>query len=227
VWPWSPCERDAQARARAWQPWAWCRRAGVGERAGRCCAALVTRREHEVLARNAPARLLYEEYGFVAHRRLVGFTLAGAPLRSRPAGRVRLHPIGTSEALALFAACAAEELAAAAPPWQLEAPSLVRLGPSTRMYAVVPAGAEGAAGYLVLGPEGPLAGLVHLGILPAGRRRGLGTAALVAALAAHPEVEGLSVPPLVPDASPLVPFLQAVGAVRDADEQLEMELDLR
>jgi hypothetical protein len=30
----------------------------------------------------------------------------------------------------------------------------------------------------------------------------------------------------VPTASPLVPFLQALGAMRDPDEQIEMELAL-
>ena len=70
------------------------------------------------------------------------------------------------------------------------------------------------------------AGLVHLGIVPAWRRHGLGTAALAAALRAHPAVEDFYAPPLVPTASPLVPFLQALGAVRDPDEQIEMELAL-
>jgi hypothetical protein len=94
------------------------------------------------------------------------------------------------------------------------------------MYAVVPAGATRAAGYLVLGAGSAVAGLVHLGIVPAQRRQGLGTAALAAALRGHPDVEAFYVPPLVPAASPLVPFLQALGALRDPDEQLEMELDL-
>jgi ribosomal protein S18 acetylase RimI-like enzyme len=180
----------------------------------------------EVLARNAPARFLYEAHGFVPRRRLVGFTVTGAPLRSRQVGRVYLHPIGTHEALAHFAACTAQEMAAAAPPWQLDAPSLARLGPSTSMYAVVPAGAARAAGYLVLGQSSSEAGLVHLGIVPARRRQGLGTAALAAALREHTTVETLCVPPLVPAASPLVPFLQALGAVRDPNEQIEMELAL-
>src|SRR5919199_1046473 len=144
----------------------------------------------EVLARNAPARVLYDAHGFVPRRRLVGFAVAAAPL------------------------------------WQLDAPSLARLGPSTRMYAVVPAGAARAAGYLVLGQSNSVAGLVHLGIVPARRRQGLGTAALAAALREYPTLETLYVPPLVPAASPLVPFLQALGGVRDRDEQIEMELAL-
>jgi GNAT superfamily N-acetyltransferase len=180
----------------------------------------------EVLARNAPARHLYEAQGFVPRRHLVGFTLAGAPLRSRQAGRVHLQPIGARAALALFAACTAQERAEAAPPWQLEAPSLVRVGPSTRLYAVVPTGAARAAGYLVLEQSSAAAGLVHLGIVPAWRRHGLGTAALAAALREHPAVEDFYAPPLVPTASPLVPFLQALGAMRDPDEQIEMELAL-
>ncbi|HKO24934.1 MAG TPA: GNAT family N-acetyltransferase, partial [Chloroflexota bacterium] len=81
----------------------------------------------EVLAHNAPARVLYEAHGFVPRRPLVGFTVASAPLRSRRVGRVHLQPIGARAALALFAACTAEERAEAAPPWQLEAPSLVRV----------------------------------------------------------------------------------------------------
>src|SRR5919198_246746 len=136
-------------------------------------------------------------------------------------GRVHLQPIGAHEALAHFAACTAQELAEAAPPWQLDAPSLARLGPSTRMYAVVPAGAARAAGYLVLGQSNSVAGLVHLGIVPARRRQGLGTAALATALREYPTLETLYVPPLVPAASPLVPFLQALGGVRDRDEQIE------
>jgi ribosomal protein S18 acetylase RimI-like enzyme len=180
----------------------------------------------EVRARNAPARVLYEAHGFEPRRRLVGFTVAGAPLRSRQMGRAHLHPIGAHEALALFAACTAQEMAEATPPWQLDAPSLARLGPSTRMYAVVAAGTARAAGYLVLGQGSSVAGLVHLGIVPARRRQGLGTAALAAALREHPAVENLEVPPLVPAASPLAPFLQALGAVRDPDEQIEMELAL-
>jgi GNAT superfamily N-acetyltransferase len=117
-------------------------------------------------------------------------------------------------------------MAEAAPPWQLDAPSLARLGSSTRMYAVVPAGAARAAGYLVLGQSSSAAGLVHLGIVPAWRRQGLGTAALAAALREYPTLETLYVPPLVPAASPLVPFLHALGGVRDRDEQIEMELAL-
>ena len=180
----------------------------------------------EVLARNAPARLLYDAHGFLPRRRLVSFTLAGTPLHSRPAGRVHLQPIGVREALALFAACTAEEMAEAAPPWQIDAASLVRVAPSTSMYAVVPAGAARAAGYMVLGLGSSVAGLVHLGIVPAQRRQGLGTAVLAAALREHPAVEDFYAPPLVPAASPLVPFLQALGAVRDPDEQIETELAL-
>jgi GNAT superfamily N-acetyltransferase len=180
----------------------------------------------EVLAHNVPARVLYEAHGFVPRRRLVGFTVASAPLRSRRVGRVHLQPIGAHEALAHFATCTAQEMAEAAPPWQLDAPSLARLGSSTRMYAVVPAGATRAAGYLVLGQSDSVAGLVHLGVVPAWRRQGLGTAALAAALREYPTLETLYVPPLVPAASSLVPFLQALGGVRDRDEQIEMELAL-
>ncbi|MGG7379098.1 hypothetical protein ACQ7B2_10185, partial [Escherichia coli] len=72
---------------------------------------------------------------------------------------VHLQPIGAHEALAHFAACTAQQMAEAAPPWQLDAPSLARLGSSTRMYAVVPAGATRAAGYLVLGQSDSVAGL--------------------------------------------------------------------
>src|SRR5918911_216634 len=145
-----------------------------GEPAGVALAAVRARREG-TRARLATMGVVPE------HRRLVGFTVASAPLRARQVGRVHLQPIGAHEALAHFAACTAQEMAEAAPPWQLEAPSLARMGPSTRMYAVVPAGDARAAGYLVLGQSNSVAGLVHLGIVPARRRQGLGTAALAAA----------------------------------------------
>ncbi len=180
----------------------------------------------EVLAGNAPARLLYEGAGFEPRRRLLGFTLPAAPLRMRATGAVRLRPIDGRAALTLFAACTAGEMPDAAPAWQLDAPALARFGPPTALYAVEADGARGAVGYLVVGEARPSAGLVHIGIVPAWRWRGLGTAALAAALTAHHDVTELHVPPLIPDASSLVPFLQALGAARAAEEQIEMVLPL-
>jgi ribosomal protein S18 acetylase RimI-like enzyme len=180
----------------------------------------------EVLADNAPARLLYEGAGFEPRRRLLGFTLPAASLRARAHSVVRLRPIDGRVALTLFAACTAGELPDAAPAWQLDAPALARFGPPTALYAVEADGALGAVGYLVLGEARPSAGLVHIGIVPVWRRRGLGTAALAVALARHPDVAELHVPPLIPEVSSLVPFLQALGAARETEEQIEMALPL-
>ena len=216
----------------------------------------------EVFAGNAPARLLYEAHGFLSRRRLLGFTLPAAPLHASTIDSVTLRPAQNGELLPLFAICVAAELPEAAPPWQLDAPALMRFGPPTALYRIETRHASGAdptsgtagahatptasgtdpnsgtaqesappnsaitAGYLVLGQGRPAAGLVHLGILPSWRRRGIATAALAAALAQHPDIEELYVPQLVPEASPLVPFLQALGAARESEEQIEMELEL-
>ncbi len=46
------------------------------------------------------------------------------------------------------------------------------------------------------------------------------------AFAFYPAADSLTVPPLVPASSTLVPFLGACGAVRAPDEHLEMTLTL-
>lgn len=178
----------------------------------------------EVFVNNTPARTLYESAGFVPGRRLLGFSVPAAPIRARAGGDVALRPATSRELLPLFAACIAAEPSEAAPPWQLDAPALLRFGPPSALYIIVTD--AGAVGYLILGQTRPSAGLVHLGILPTWRRRGLATAALAAALRLHSDVEELYVPQLLPEASALVPFLRSLGGVPDPEEQTEMELEI-
>lgn len=180
----------------------------------------------EVFASNVAALGLYKAHAFVARRRLLGFSLDAARLRVPDRISASLRPIDSKAALTLQAACAVGEPAEAAPPWQLDAPSLARFGPPTNLYAVETSGATAPVGYLVLGSARPSAHLVHLGILPRWRRRGVATAALAAALRQHPDITSLFVPPIVPEASSLTPFLRAVGSRLDDTEQFEMELDL-
>lgn len=180
----------------------------------------------EVFVNNAPARTLYESAGFVPIRRLLGFSVPAVPIRASASGDVALRPATSRELLPIFAACVGAEPPDAAPPWQLDAPALLRFGPPSALYVVDASAAGGAVGYLILGQTRPAAGLVHLGILPAWRRQGLATTALVAALRRHPDVEELYVPQLLPEASALVPFLRALGGVPDPEEQIEMELAL-
>ena len=180
----------------------------------------------EVFANNTAARRLYEAHGFIAVRRLLGFTLPGAALRARRGAEVALRPLEGPAALPLFAACASGAMPAAAPAWQVEAPALARLRAPTRLYAVEAPLSSTTAGYLALRPGRPSGALLHLAILPRWRRRGLATTALRAVLEAHPEIKELAVPALAPEASMLVPFFAACGGVRDQEEQLEMLLDL-
>lgn len=194
----------------------------VGEARARGSRMLVL----EVFAHNTPARRLYEGAGFVARRRLLGFTLRRAQLRAHDPGAVALRAAARDETLGLFAACTARERPEAAPPWQLDVAALARFGPPTALYAIIPAGSAAPTGYLVLGQGRPAAHLVHLGILPAWRRRGLATAALAATLPAHPDLEEFHLPQLVPEASSLVPFLRSLGATQEPEEQMEMALDV-
>jgi len=202
----------------------------------------------QVHASNAPARRLYESLGFVAARRLLGFTLPRASVGSgqwtvgsgtsdlpdkeevdrgvRPA--VALQPVAAPLALPLVEACLAGQPPAARPSWQMETSSLARLASPAQVYMVSPPGQK-SVGYVALTttPDDTTgATLLHIGILPESRRRGWGRAAVDMALALYPTVDSLTVPPLVPGSSTLVPFLTACGAVRAPEEHLEMSLTL-
>jgi GNAT superfamily N-acetyltransferase len=191
----------------------------VADARGRGSLAVVL----EVFEGNRAAVRLYEGGGFVASRRLLGFSL---PIEGLPADDppiVTLRPVAAPVLLPLFDVCASEGPAEAAPPWQLEAVSLARLGPSAAVYAIVERGGARPAGYVALTGEGPGARLVGLGIVPARRRLGLAARALGALGALYPDIAALSLAPLVPERSTLVPFLVAVGAAPVADgAQVEM-----
>jgi len=205
----------------------------------------------QVHVSNAPARRLYESLGFIATRRLLGFTLPRTSIGSRgvshtprqlPVGSgttgiideteadvsVTLQPVAAPLALPLAEACLAGEAPAARPAWQMETLSLARLASPAQVYTIMPRG-ERAVGYVALTttPDaGAAAMLLHIGILPAARRQGWGRAAVDAAFALYPTADSFSVPPLVPASSPLVPFLIACGAVRAPEEHVEMTLTL-
>jgi len=209
----------------------------------------------QVHASNAPARRLYESLGFVAARRLLGFTLPRAsagrrgvsqtPVSQTPrqwaAGSgttgitketeagvsVTLQPVAAPLALPLVEACLAGEPPAARPSWQMETSSLARLTLPAQVHTIILPGQK-PVGYVALTPDPAGAGatLLHIGILPESRRRGWGRAAVDMALALYPTVDSLTVPPLVPGSSTLVPFLTACGAVRAPEEHLEMSLTL-
>lgn len=181
----------------------------------------------EVFTGNTAARRLYETHDFVAWRELRGYTLPAAHLRTQDPSIVRLRPIAPVAALPLFAACTSGEAPEAMPSWQVDAPSLARLQPPTSVYAIEAHGAAQPAGYLAAGDSATGLRLLHLGILPQWRRQGIGTAALGALLAAYPQEGKLLVAPLVPAASPLVPFLEACGATQQRESQQEMILTLR
>jgi len=179
----------------------------------------------EAFERNVAAVRLYEGNGFIVARRLLGFAL---PLASPPAHdahdahAVTLHPAGAPELLPLFSLCASAEAPEAAPPWQVEAVSLARLGPSAPVYVMTERGSARPAGYVALTGAGPVARLAGLGVAPAWRRRGLATAALAALREARPDVTELSVAALTPERSALTPFLAARGVTQANEAQLEM-----
>jgi len=187
----------------------------------------------EAFERNAAAVHLYENHGFVAARRLLGFTLSMTEL-PRDAASASLPAITLREAAAplllpLITLCAGAEPPEAAPPWQLEAMSLTRLGPAASVYAF--AEEDGLAGprtvgYVALTGEVPDARLAGLGVVPAKRRQGLATAALVALHDTRPDIATLSTPPLAPEKSALVPFLTTLGAPPSNEAQVEMRLPL-
>ena len=187
----------------------------------------------EAFERNVAAVRLYESHGFVAARRLLGFTLTmeALPRDTASAGlpAITLREATAPALLPLITLCASAEPPDAAPPWQLEAISLARLGPMASVYAF----AEGSglvgmrpAGYVALTGEGPDARLTGLGVIPAKRRRKLATAALAALRDMRPDIAILSPPPLVPERSALVPFLTALGAAAANEAQVEMRLSL-
>ncbi len=141
---------------------------------------------------------------------------------------VTLQPVVAPFALPLVEACLAGELPEARPTWQMETSSLARLASPAQVYTVVPH-SERAVGYVALTttPDDTAAAtLLHLGILPASRRQGWGRSAVEAAFALYPTADSLTVPPLVPASSTLVPFLNACGAVRAPEEHVEMALTL-
>jgi len=175
----------------------------------------------EAFERNAAAVRLYEGNGFVVARRLLGFALPLASMLPTGLAAVTLHPVDAPGLLPLFSLCASAEPPEAAPPWQVEAVSLTRLGPSAAVYVVAERGSVRPAGYVALTGAGA-ARLVGLGVAPARRRRGLATAALAALREARPDVTELSVAPLVPERSALAPFLAACGAAQANEAQLEM-----
>jgi len=187
----------------------------------------------EAFERNAAAVHLYENHGFVAARRLLGFTLSMTEL-PRDAASASLPAVTLREAAApallpLITLCASAEPPEAAPPWQLEAMSLTRLGPAASIYAFAEGGGLAGmhpSGYVALTGEGPDARLAGLGVIPAKRRQGLATAALVALRATRPGLATLSTPPLAPEKSALVPFLTALGAAPANEAQVEMRLSL-
>ncbi len=180
----------------------------------------------EAFVHNAPAVRLYESRGFAARRRLLGCSLAAAPLRARDPGDVSLVAAGSDAMLAAYDLCTTGEDAAALPPWQLDRPALARFGPPTGLYIVQVGGVSEAVGYLVLGQSRPTAHLVHLGVAPRWRRRGVATRALAAAARLYRDLDTFYVPQLLPEASSLAPFLRALGAVEERYPQIEMWLDL-
>jgi len=181
----------------------------------------------EVLESNTGARRLYEGHGFAPTRRLLGFSLRDAPLPAAHGGaprgeRVALRAASGPEILTLFTRCVEGESPAARPPWQLDAPFLARLAPSVTAYTITASCAgNSAVGYVVLSGDRPTMRLLHLGVLPEWRRRGDASAALAAARASHADSEDLRVAALVPEASVLVPFLRARGAVEARESQIE------
>ncbi len=187
----------------------------------------------EAFERNAAAVHLYESHGFVAARRLLGFTLSMTEL-PRDAASASLPAITLREAAApllfpLITLCAGAEPPEAAPPWQLEAMSLTRLGPAASIYAFAEGGGLAGLrpdGYVALTGEEPDARLAGLGVVPAKRRQRLATAALVALRDTRPGITTLSTPPLAPEKSALVPFLTTLGAAPANEAQVEMRLSL-
>ncbi len=187
----------------------------------------------EAFERNAAAIHLYESHGFVVARRLLGFTLPMADL-PRDAAAATLPAITLREAAAplllpLITLCASAEPPEAAPPWQLEAMSLARLGPTASIYAFAEGGGLASlrpVGYVALTGEGPDARLAGLGVVPTKRRRKLATAMLVALRDTHPSIATLSTPPLAPEKSVLAPFLTTLGAAAANEAQVEMRLSL-
>lgn len=187
----------------------------------------------EAFERNAAALHLYESHGFVAARRLLGFTLSmtelprDAAATTRPA--ITLRATEAPLLLPLITLCASAEPPEAAPPWQLEAMSLTRLGPAASIYAFAEGGGLAGVrpvGYVALTGEGPGARLAGLGVVPAKRRQGLAMAALAALRATRPGLATLSMPPLAPEKSALVPFLTTLGAAPANEAQVEMRLSL-
>jgi ribosomal protein S18 acetylase RimI-like enzyme len=178
----------------------------------------------EVFTSNESAYRLYTAHGFRPTRRLLGFSLRREQLSGPVGPAMALRSIERPEVLSHYAACVADEIPAALPPWQLDATVLARLVAPTAFYAIDDAATGTAVGYLVLGRERPAAHLVHLGIVPRYRRRGHGTAALQATFAAHGDLHELHLPQLIPEASSLVPFLIALGATAEPEDQFEMQL---
>ncbi len=187
----------------------------------------------ETFEHNAAAVHLYESYGFVAARRLLGFTLPMTAVPDDTAAvtlpHVVLHPAAAPMLLPLITLCASAEPSEATPPWQLEAMSLARLGPAASVYAFAEWGGLAGmrpVGYIALTGEGPDARLTGLGAVPAKRRRRLATAALMALRDTRPDIATLSTPPLAPEQSALVLFLTALGTAPSGEAQVEMRLSL-
>ncbi len=179
----------------------------------------------QVFAPNDAARLLYESAGFTVSRPLYGFTLERAGLVADTAtARVRVRPAPAAAALGLFDLCVAPDEPLAAPIWQAEPSSLARFGPPSTTYVATIEGQDTPVGVATLGTIAQETRLLSLGVIPTARRQGLGAATLQALFAVHPQIERLSVAPIVPAASTLVPFFLAIGAVRDRLEQREMVL---
>lgn len=179
----------------------------------------------QVFASNDAARLLYESAGFTVSRSLYGFILERGALPAAAATTpVRMRSTSATAALRLFDLCVAPDDPIAAPVWQAEPSSLARFGPPATTYIMTIEGQNAPVGVATLGTIAEETRLLSLGVIPAARGRGLGGAALQALFAAHPQIKRLSVAPIVPASSTLVPFFLANGATRDLLEQREMVL---
>ncbi len=160
--------------------------------------------ELEVIEDNAPARRLYEAFGFVRVRRLVGHV--GRPPSTPAEGP--LEEIDVAELARATGSHAPDDL-----PWQIAAPTIARLGPPHVALRHGPS-------YVLIGdPAGEVVTLRCLGTEPGQRRRGHALRLLRALFARYPEKEW-RVPALWPEE--VAPLFARLGFSEQPIRQLQL-----
>ncbi len=168
----------------------------------------------EVIEHNEPAVRLYQNYGFVSMRRLVGFTRSASD-RGKPDkenGEKPLHNVDLQEMGRLISRHGLPDL-----PWQLSGESISQANPQLHAFR------EGPAYVVISNPEAEHVVIWSLLVEPEARGRGLGAKLLQRVTALHAG-KAWHVPAILPEE--LGPVFERAGFEKENLTQWQMKLSL-